>query len=215
MQDDVYMIVQEGWKAVLDGKPNTDLIPPSLIMRRYFAKEQAAIEQLEADRDAVSRRLEELDEEHSGEDNLLADARTDKGKLSKASVKSRLADIQRDTDAAEERKLLKECLALIEEEAAAGKKVKDAQKSLDAKVAAKYGKLSEDEIKTLIVDDKWLTTLAAAMQGELDRVSQTLTGRIRQLAERYATPLPLLTKEVETLAARVDGHLKKMGAVWK
>ena len=33
--------------------------------------------------------------------------------------------------------------------------------------------------------------------------------------ERYATPLPLLTGEVETLAGRVDDHLKKMGAVWK
>ena len=50
-------------------------------------------------------------------------------------------------------------------------------------------------------------------QGDLDRVSQTLTGRIRQLAERYATPLPLLTDEVAALAAKVDAHLKKMGAV--
>ncbi len=79
------------------------------------------------------------------------------------------------------------------------------------KVAAKYGQLTEDEIKTLVVDDKWLATIAAAVQGELDRVSQTLTGRIRQLAERYATPLPQLTGEVATLAARVDGHLQRMG----
>jgi type I restriction enzyme M protein len=50
------------------------------------------------------------------------------------------------------------------------------------------------------------------VQGELDRVSQTLTGRIRQLAERYATPLPQLVDEVEALAAKVHGHLKKMGA---
>ena len=55
----------------------------------------------------------------------------------------------------------------------------------------------------------------AAVQGELDRVSQTLTGRVRELAERYATPLPELIGEVDTLAARVDGHLKRMGAVWK
>jgi type I restriction enzyme M protein len=79
------------------------------------------------------------------------------------------------------------------------------------KVAAKYGQLTEDEIRTLVVDDKWLATIAAAVQGELDRVSQTLTGRIRQLAERYATPLPQLTAEVAALAARVDGHLQKMG----
>jgi len=83
-----------------------------------------------------------------------------------------------------------------------------------AKVAAQYGKLSEDEIKALVVGDKWLVTLAAAVQGELDRVSQTLTGRIRQLAERYATTLPQLTGEVATFAARVDEHLRKMGARW-
>ena len=57
---------------------------------------------------------------------------------------------------------------------------------------------------------EWLVTLAGAVQGELDRVSQTLTGRIRQLAERYAAPLPEIISEVETLAARVDGHLQKM-----
>jgi hypothetical protein len=75
--------------------------------------------------------------------------------------------------------------------------------------------LTEADIQTLVVDDKWLATIAAAVQGELDRVSQTLTGRIRELAERYATPLPQLIDEVATLAARVDGHLKRMGAVWK
>jgi type I restriction enzyme M protein len=80
---------------------------------------------------------------------------------------------------------------------------------------AKYPKLTEAEIKTLVVDDKWMARLSAAVQGELDRVSQTLTGRIRELAERYATPLPQLTDEVETLAARVEEHLKKMGASWK
>jgi type I restriction enzyme M protein len=45
-------------------------------------------------------------------------------------------------------------------------------------------------------------------------VSQTLTGRIRELAERYATPLPALVDEVAALSARVDAHLAKMGAVW-
>ncbi len=54
-------------------------------------------------------------------------------------------------------------------------------------------------------------TLAAAVQGELDRVSQTLTGRIRQLADRYASPLPQIVDEVEQLDAKVAGHLKKMG----
>ena len=110
---------------------------------------------------------------------------------------------------------MKTYLALVEQEAAASGKLKAAQEALTVKLVARYPKLTEDEIKTLVVDDKWLATLAAAVQGELDRVSQTLTGRIRELAERYATPLPQLTDEVAALADRVDGHLKKMGAVWK
>jgi type I restriction enzyme M protein len=56
--------------------------------------------------------------------------------------------------------------------------------------------------------------LAAAVQGELERVSQTLAGRIRELAERYETPLPKLKDEVADLAARVEEHLVKMGASW-
>ncbi len=82
-------------------------------------------------------------------------------------------------------------------------------------IDAKYPTLSEAKIKTLVSDDKWMVRLSAAVQGELDRVSQTLTGRIRELAERYATPLPKLEDEVATLAARVNVHLQKMGAVWK
>jgi type I restriction enzyme M protein len=89
--------------------------------------------------------------------------------------------------------------------------VKDAQKLLDAKVAAQYAKLSIEDIKTLVVDDKWLTTLAADVQTELDRVSQALTGRIKQLAERYTEPLPQLAADVATLNAKVEAHLKMMG----
>ena len=214
MQDDVYLLVQDGWKAVIDGKPNIDLIPQPLIVRRYFAAEAATIEKLEADRDAISRQMEELDEEHGGEDGLLADAKNDKGKLTKVSAKARLAEIKGDRDADDERKLLNDYLGLIENEAAANKKVKDAQKALDAKVTAQYAKLTEAEIKTLVVDDKWLVTLASDVQTELDRVSQALTERIRELAERYATPLPVLTVELQDLAARVDEHLKRMGVVW-
>lgn len=76
-------------------------------------------------------------------------------------------------------------------------------------------KLTEAEFKALVIDDKWMARLAASVQGELDRVSQTLTSRIRELAERYATPLPQLTDDVAALAAKVEAHLAKMGAAWK
>ncbi len=91
------------------------------------------------------------------------------------------------------------------------KQIREADAALDVLACEKYPQLSVDEIKTLVVDDKWLAALNAAIQGELDRVSQTLTGRIRQLAERYETPLPQLAKTVADRSARVDEHLKRMG----
>ncbi len=106
-------------------------------------------------------------------------------------------------------------LKLLDEQSDLKSKVKKADAVLDKLAYDKYPTLSVKEIKTLVVDDKWMPALASAVQGELDRVSQTLTGRIRQLAERYETPLPRLTSRVVAdLFAPVDKHLKKMGAVW-
>jgi type I restriction enzyme M protein len=237
MQDDVYMIVSDGWReaarprliveekdkkskekpefTVGKMKYKAELIPTALVIARYFAAEQAAIEKLETEVAAIEQAMEEMAEEHSGEEGLLEEGKNEKDKLTKASVAARLKEIRCDADAADERKMLNDYLALMDKETATSAKVKAAQESLMAKVATQYGKLTEDEIKTLVVDDKWLATVAAAVQGELDRVSQTLTGRIRQLAERYVTPMPQLTGEVATLAIRVDEHLKKMGAAWK
>jgi type I restriction enzyme M protein len=210
MQDDVYLLVQEGWKA------DAELIPPALIIVRYFSKEQEAIEKLEADRDAISRQMEEMDEEHGGEDGLLADAKTDKGKLITKSIKDRIkvitANPSSPSDLSEELSLLEQYLDLMDQETEGNRKVKAAQKALDNKVTAKYSLLTEGDIKTLVVEDKWITTLAAAVQSELDRVSQALTARIRQLSERYANPLPQITDEVATLTTRVHKHLKQMKA---
>jgi type I restriction enzyme M protein len=139
----------------------------------------------------------------------------DKQKITAKAIKARLRDIGLDPAFDDERQALEGYAALLDKQAKAKARLRNAQEDLDAKLDAKYPKLTEDEIKTLVVDDKWLATLTAALQAELDRVSLTLTGRIRQLAERYATPLPKVTEAVADLASRVDGHLKRMGAVWK
>ena len=211
MQDDAYLLVTEGWEAVLDGKPNTDLIPSTLVVRRYFAHERGTIEKLEADQEAISRQMEELDQEHGGEEGLLADAKNEKGKLTKASVKARLEEIDEDKDAYDEREKLEEYFALIETEAAANKKLKEATKALDAKVAEKYETLGKDEVKTLVVEHKWMGALAAVVQAELERVSQALTGRIKDLSERYAEPMPEIATRVAELTEKVGDHLSKMG----
>ncbi|MFA7174957.1 MAG: class I SAM-dependent DNA methyltransferase [Kiritimatiellia bacterium] len=326
MQDDCYLIAADGWSAethrvleeVKNGKKKgemrdkgwaCDLIPKPYIVARYFAREQAELDALQAQLDAATATLEELKEEHGGEEGALKDVSTKgdaqeanvsalinvwneedrdacasyntlmgeadehvaqlrtltdhhfisvlknkKGNLTLKAVKDRLAT----TDAAGEIVILEEYLEadeqqkaktkaakallsavethywtqlkadplpdnltdlaatlrylqLLDEQSLLKSKVKEGDAALDLLAYEKYPQLSTDEIKTLVVDDKWMGTLSVAVQSELDRVSQTLTTRIRQLAERYAEPLPELTAIVMTLSARVDEHLKKMG----
>jgi len=78
-------------------------------------------------------------------------------------------------------------------------------------VLAKYKALTVDEVKVLIVDDKWLARIEKDVQGEKQRVSRTLTGRIKELSERYETPLPDIEKDVEVWEKKVGGNLGKMG----
>jgi type I restriction enzyme M protein len=149
-----------------------------------------------------------LEEEHGGEEDFLGAL----DKIAKAEVSARLREIKGDKEAKEEAAILQQWLKLNTEEADLKRAIREAEAALDQFAYDKYPRLTEAEIKTLVVDDKWLTTLAAAIQGELDRVSQTLTSRIRLLADRYAAALPQIVDEVAALAARVDGHLHKMEA---
>ena len=95
------------------GSPNANLIPQALVIKRYFPSQQQIVDSIEADRDRVSSQVESLCEEHGCERGLLEDAKNDKGKLTKASVKARLTAIKHDSESDEERKLLNEFLDLL------------------------------------------------------------------------------------------------------
>jgi type I restriction enzyme M protein len=222
MQDDAYLIAADGWVArparivETDKKGNRkdkgwtcDLIPKPLVVARYFASEQAALDAKQAELEAATAALAELEEEHGGEDGALGSLE----KVAKAEVNARLREIKGDPEAEDEATVLRRWLALTESEATLKREVKAQDAALDQLAFEKYAALTEAEIKGLVVDDKWMARLSADVQGELDRVSQALTGRIRDLAERYQTPLPALVDEVAMLAARVDEYLRVMGAV--
>jgi len=241
MQDDVYLIAADGWReaakprgivedkarkiketpdlTVGGRKYKMDLVPPDLVVTRHFAKEQAAVEALQVKQEAAARELDEFVEEHSGEEGLLAEATNDKGKVTKAGVKERLKAIDGEADGPDdddgERAALERCLALIDAESDAARAVKEGQALLDHKLLARYGKLTEAEIKTLVVEDKWLASVRAAIDGEVQRVTQQLTGRVKELEERYAQPLHTLERDADTLSAKVEKHLKRMGLAWE
>lgn len=224
MQDDAYLIAADGWVAkparIVEtdkkGKAKDkgwacDLIPKSFIVSGYFAKEQNAIDAMQAELETVAVSIAELEDEYGGEEGYLGAL----DKIAKAEVNARLKEIKTDREAKAEAAVLKRWLELAESEVALKRAVKELERTLDTLAYEKYSMLSEAEIKTLVVDDKWMTHLSVALHGELDRVSQSLTARIRELAERYDVPLPQLTDEVKVLAARVEQHLNHMRAVWK
>jgi type I restriction enzyme M protein len=234
MQDDVFVITDSGWqtgreqyritKSTKDKNGKTKekpvegidgieskLIKPSLIIDHYFGAEQKAIEALEAQRDAIAQELEEMEEEHGGDEGLLAEAKNDKDKVTAASVKERLRKIKGSAADKEEQQLLERYLKQTDAIAEYNKKIKAAQQKLETLVWNKYPTLSDDEIKTLVVDNKWMAVLNKAIHTEMQRISQRLTQRIKELADRYDTPLPAMTDEVSLLEEKVKGHLSKMG----
>ena len=188
-----------------------DLIPPALIVARYFAAEQNAIEKLRAKQTAAESELEAFVEEHTGEEGLLVDAVNDKGNVTASSVKERLKASQRGPDGKEEWEVLTSCVLLIDAVSKVSKAVKKEQEALDQQVLARYETLTEAEIKGLVVEDKWASTIQAAIAGEVQRVTQELTGRVKELEERYAHRLPDLECEVKGFSAKVEAHLRKMG----
>lgn len=229
MQDDVYTLVQDGWQAgnvlrelvarkgeKLQEQPDltinkikykAELIPPALIIARYFEAEQEWIDERVAMLDQASQELESFIEEHSGDEGLLVDALNDKDKVTKKSVSARLKEVQDP----EEKASLEQAKKLFDNEAGLKKAIKEAQAELDLAVFRHYPQLSETDIKELVVDGKWFASLQTAIKAEIERVTQQLANRVKELEQRYAQPLPEISAEVENLSIQVAGHLEAMG----
>lgn len=223
MQDDCYLIATDGWNAhpyrIIEkdkkGKEKDkgwacDLVPKELIVSRYFSDRQQSIKDLTAELETISAKMTELEEEHGGEEGVFSDLE----KVSKGTVKSLLAELKNDPEAQEDLKVLKEWLELSEQEASIKKKLKDLEKSLDDQAYEKYSDLDERDIRSLVVDFKWLSALETMIHGEMDRVSQSFAIRVKELTERYESTLPDLTNQVADLESKVTNHLKRMGFSW-
>jgi type I restriction enzyme M protein len=236
MHDDVFLIMNDGWvdaakprKTIEDkerklsetpdlivgsGRSATrykmDLIPPALVVARYFADEQAEVDTLNAAAEEAGRAVEEYVEEHAVEDGLLAEAMDD-GKISKVLASARLKVARHEGADPEEIKALQHLIKWYNDEAVAKKAAKEAQAELDLATLKKYGDLTLPEIKQLVLDDKWHVTTADRVANVVNSLTLALVGRIQQLGERYAETVGALDDQLEQLEARVAGHLAEMG----
>ncbi len=257
MQDDCYLIAADGWKAELSIIKQTksatvwdcDLVPKSLVIDRYFLTEKKAIEQLEADKEAIAVQMTELEEnlpDNVEEDDwILNEVKNAKGKITKGLVEEKMKELKIEIlkipasktkkeatkiikDSFEKTKrndandeaivkldVLQSYLDIVAKDAELKDKIRKAIADLDIKVIERYKTLTETEIKQLVVDDKWMATIERSVKTEMERISQRLTQRIKELAERYETPLPKQSIDVAELEAKVNAHLQKMGFVWR
>ncbi len=237
MQDDFYELAADGWLAgngvirmekkiknrgkeavkLVAGIEGLEglLIPPALMIQEYFSSEQNAIDDLQARAESLTTGMDELREEQDGEDGLLVNALDDKGRISKANLGKAIREAgKRNTDNAEEYDMLQQYKNLMEDGKKVQDKIKIARADLERKVIAQYPKLSIEDIKTIVVEKKWMHSLEQLIRLEMDNISHRLTQRIKELAERYETPLPKLSREVDELTTKVEKHLKQMGFVW-
>ncbi len=236
MQDDSYIVTVDGWSAgnqvtrlQRDAKGKSKetkkkeipglsglegrLIPVALLISTYFATEQKELDELNTKLARIGAQLDELTDEHGGEEGLLAEV-IDNERISKGSVQKRIREAKDAPEFVDEFAVLQECAGLFDEETETKGKIKDAERALETRVLDQYRALSVDKIKTLVVERKWMEALSAAVTGEVDRLSRVLTSRVRELALRYAVPMPAVIDKVEELSTRLDAHLKSMGFVW-
>jgi type I restriction enzyme M protein len=228
MKDDIYLLIEDGWVATVkriieknkkSGKETDkgwtcDLIPKQLVIDKYLAAAQQALMDMEATIESIQAEITGVEEEHAGEEGLLSEATNDKGGITKTTLTAFISSNKNNPNEKEAVALAKTVLELYTKDASLKKTLKAKEVELDERTLAKYKTLTEAEVRVLVVDDKWIASLEAAIQTEIDAISQRLTGRVKELAERYENTLGELDRQTKTLEDKVSAHLSTMGLVW-
>lgn len=187
-----------------------DLVSPALMVDRYFADEQARVDELNAKLDLASAAVVEHSEEHGVDEALLAEATNDKSAYTKQLISAVIREARASGDQ-ETLDCANAALELVNREAAAKKAAKEAQAALDEATLRKYGELADEDVKLIVVDDKWHAAIATKIDTEVNALTLALVARVQQLGERYSETVGDLDVELEKLEAKVMGHIAAMG----
>lgn len=234
MQDDVYAVCYDGYEigreisydyVVRKKKENgqtievkTDrikgfegkIIPKALLATHYFQLEVKALDILREQLEEVVTKLTEIVEENSGEDGVFSQL----DDLKRATVIAQVKALKTDLSAQEELSQLQEYVKLLDAEADYRKAIKQAETDLDTLIEKKYPQLTIDEIKHLLIEEKWFATIYRSIDMIHSAVSHRLSRRVTELMERYEYTLKECENEVEEYEEKVKSHLGRMGFVW-
>ncbi len=197
MQDDCYMIANDGWtypeiravksakgkdKAIMYDEIVCDLLPVNILLTEYFTKETAEIADLSA----------QIEQKQAALDELLEAAGDDE-------------------DEQNEVKKSAEYKKIDKEKSAFNKTLKEKRTDLTDAVVRKYAALTEDEIRMLVVERKWLASVVNGCEALMQNVTHQIASDVTALAERYETTLSNTEAHVKDLEQQVLLSLKEMG----
>ena len=79
----------------------------------------------------------------------------------------------------------------------------------------KYPQLTLEEIRHLLVEEKWFAVIYSGIDAIHEAVSHHLSARVTQLVERYEYTLKECEDEVDQYETKVKSHLERMGSFLK
>jgi len=291
MSDDVYLLIHDGFKAgrdisyeyVTKEKKKGDetiivvtdkikswegkLIPKKILINKYFAKEQQAIDDADIILTNIKTQIEEMIEE--ADETIISEIQNEKGSINMKAMKARIDEIRNyiksdeiraleeflqvlptsktERDAyvmlhplckkaynksgninvtsiktrineirtsapvpekyTEEYEILVNLEKLINENYEKNKILRELKLALEESVKAKYAELTEEEIKDLIINKKWYTSIFDGIEYLYTAISSNLTTRITTLADRYEETLPLINNNATKFEEKVSPHL--------
>ncbi|MGN8397327.1 type I restriction-modification system subunit M [Helicobacter pylori] len=180
----------------------SDLIPKNLIKQRFFEKETKELEALENALNEKEALLDEFIEEHSNEEGLFDGLKINESVLKK--------ELKNATDL-EDKETLKTALEWLEAKNKALKMKNKAYEELELKAFHQYKNLEINEIKDLIIKDKWLNSLKNALENKIQKRINAFISALNGIISSYSNSLLELDKEVKESESKVLEHLKDLG----
>ena len=214
MQDDCYMVSNDGWTLPSDLAPEKksgiysditcDLLPVSVLLQAYFSAETAAIAEAEQTVASKAQLIDSfLEEQQELFDNFE--------KVNESVIKKAVKDAVQLKFSRDGGKAFKHYLDLCKEKKEASKALSDLQAALTDKVLEKYAALSEEDIRCLVVENKWMGAIMSSCMEEMQQVTQQLSAAITAVSARYERTLPSLEADAHRYEDEVNGYLKEMG----
>lgn len=219
MQDDCYMVSRDGWKVALrDTKKKStfedlecDLLPVSVVVKKFFAADYATILAKRGEVEQLCGEIEALPEDNPDAfDEGLYEMLE---KVNEANVKKAVAAQKKHTVEAEASivKVWNKYLDLCGKKKEVSKSLSTLVDALTEKIRKKYDVFTADEVRDIVVNDKWLKELKGRSEAENKRVCESISSQVSVLNERYVKPLPAINEDIAKLSGEVDGFLKAMG----